>query len=108
LRERPHHHSNTVFLRVAVAVVLALLALLSGVASPERQLSDPGGLRRSGGDVKDCRAEQSENNKSKRGLRVVEHSWSWSPLGPPTTPREQTFYVAVTLASNGTVRTLGC
>jgi hypothetical protein len=28
-------------------------------------------------------------------------------LRPPTTPREQTFYVAVARASNGTVRTLG-
>jgi hypothetical protein len=31
-----------------------------------------------------------------------------APLKPPTTPRKQAFHVAVTRASNGTVRPLGC
>jgi hypothetical protein len=45
-----------------------------------------------------------ENNETERGLRVVEHPRSWRALRPPTTPREQAFHVAVTRASNGTVR----
>jgi hypothetical protein len=63
---------------------------------------------RSGGDVEDCRAQQSENNKSERGLRVVKHLRSWRALRPPrTTTKQKPFHVAVTRASNGTVRRPG-
>jgi hypothetical protein len=64
--------------------------------------------RRSGCNVENRCTKQSENNETERGLRIVKHLRSLSPLGLlPTTPREPAFHVAVARASNGTVRTLG-
>jgi hypothetical protein len=65
-----------------------------------RTPSKVGASRRSGCNVENRCTKQSENNETKRGLRVVKHLRSLSPLGPPTTPREQAFHVAVARASN--------
>ena len=43
-------------------------------ATCSRTPSKVGASRRSGRDVQDCYAQQSETNETERGVRVVEHS----------------------------------